>query len=222
MLKKLNEYMDIEQSGIFSNFENPIWCDAFPDAVELDNYFYLNYGERYGFYTIMRFYTDPTTGKVTDAKMRLMSKMLYNVNAKKWEHLFNVYQAEYNPIENTDFIEEVKEDNGRTSSTTGNTSGTTTTTGTSSMNDNRYGFNSSNAVGDKTHSGSSSDTATSSGTSSATGTESEDKMLERRKHGNIGITENVTMLAHEVEFWKWSFIDQICKDICDIIALSIY
>ena len=28
--------------------------------------------------------------------------------------------------------------------------------------------------------------------------------------------------SYEVEFWKWSFIDQVCKDICDIIALSIY
>ena len=118
---------------------------------------------------------------------------------------------------------------------TGTNSNTTTSSGTASGTDggntNRYGFNSNSAVGERTDSRTSSSSTsstvgvseTSSDTDDTTISDNEDKKLIRRKHGNIGVTENVTMLEHETEFWhKWSFIDAICLDICDIIALSIY
>lgn len=223
MLKKLNEYMDFEQSGIFSNFVNPIWCDDFTNTAELDMYFLSRYGERYGFYTIMRFYVDPITGKVSNDKMPLLSQMLYNINGKKWEHLYKVFKSEYNPIENTDFIEQVTEDTDRENTSQVSNTNSTTDSGSSSSTENKYGFNSSNPVGDRTNTAQSSDTVSSTGSSSGSGTDNENKVIERRKHGNIGVTENVTMLEHESDFWgKWSFIDKICEDICEIIALSIY
>ena len=46
---------------------------------------------------------------------------------------------------------------------------------------------------------------------------------ELRKHGNIGVTTNAEMIASDVEVWKLNnFYDILCKDICDIIALSIF
>ena len=215
-MKQIKNFLTTPNNGIFSAFTCPIWHYAFPDHAELDTYFFLRYGDRIG-NKLLAYYAD-TDGIVTGTKLQALAAMVYNINAKKWEHLFNVYNAEYNPIENTDFIETIKEH----TESEGNVDTTTSASGQASntQSDTRYGFNSSSAVGDK---GSSSSGSNSSSGTSGTDTDSTvDHTSEHRKHGNIGVTENVTMLQHEVEFWKWSFIDQVCRDICDIIALSIY
>lgn len=235
-MKKLIDYFNMD-NGIFSNFLAPVWCYAFPDKAELDRYFYTRYGTRYGFESLLNIYTG-TDGKISGDNLKMLSDMIYHVNAKKWEHLFKVYNAEYSPIENTDFVEEVTEDNtnervidsDKAGSNTSSTTSSNTASGTDSGNTNRYGFNSSNAVGERTdgrtssssNTGSVGVTESSTDTDDTTITEDEDKKLLRRKHGNIGVTENVTMLQHEVDFWKWSMIDAICLDICEVIALSIY
>lgn len=237
MNKKINEYID-PSNGIFSNFLAPIWCYAFPDTQQLDVYFISRYGSRIGFESLLDIYVD-SDGKITGNKIKMLADMIYHINARKWEHLFKVYNADYSPIENTDFIEEVTEDNQNlrvidSDKTGSNTSGTTSSSvasGSDSGNTNRYGFNSNSAVGERTDGRTSSSNVRGSvnvsesttDTDDTTITDDEDKKLIRRKHGNIGVTENVTMLEHETEFWhKWSFIDAICLDICDVIALSIY
>lgn len=295
MLKKISEYLPDMTSGLFTAFNNPVWATSFQDTVELDTYFYLRYGDRIG-NKLIKAYADED-GEV-DSKKELLAKMIYSINAKKWEHLYKVYNAEYNPIENTDFIETITDVDTNTrvvDTETGNTrvvdgatsntrvidndtsnsrvvdtdttsSGTATTessgesSGENSAANNRYGFNSVNAVGDTTSSGSDSNSTSASSETTTSGSTSEDSLItdtgtddstitdngtedttvtdngtedstitdngmhtsEHRKHGNIGVTENVTMLEHEVAFWKWSFIDSVCQDICDIIALSIY
>lgn len=330
MLKKISDYIPITSSaGIFSSFENPVWAVALPDAAELDTYFCLRYGDRIA-NGKMDYFAD-SDGLITGTKLTALSKMIYDINGNRWKHLFNAYMVEYNPIENTDYIETFKEITGNTKvidSETGNTrtvdtdtsntnvvdgetannrvmdgditntktlntskvtdgettsggTASTTSSGTSSGTDsntnNVYGFNSGSAVGHDTSSGSNSgqtsgtsstttsasttedvtltetgtvtdkaidvseihDTATEDVTTTDTGTEdstitdagTEDSTItdngsrdyELRKHGNIGVTTNTAMLKDHVDFWwKWSFVDYICQDICDFIALSIY
>ena len=237
MNKKINEYID-PSNGIFSNFLAPIWCYAFPDAQQLDIYFISRYGSRIGFESLLNIYVN-SEGKITGNNIKMLADMIYHINARKWEHLFKVYNADYSPIENTDFVEEVTEDNtnqrvidtDRAGTNSNTTTSSATASGTDGGNTNRYGFNSNSAVGERTDSRTSSSSTsstvgvseTSTDTDDTTISDNEDKKLIRRKHGNIGVTENVTMLEHETEFWhKWSFIDAICLDICDIIALSIY
>lgn len=255
-MKTLNEYFDLSSDGLFSAFNNPIWVNSFQDASELDLYLYMRYGDRIGNKFLDKFVD--SDGEVKGENLIKLANLIYSINAKKWEHLYNAYTAEYNPIENTDFIETITETNGNTrvvdtdssntrvldsdgtSSGTASTSSSATSNGNNSGANNKFGFNSSNAVGDTTSSGTDSNTTTSTTTTTSSGSTTEDSTTtdtgtedttitdngnhtsEHRKHGNIGVTENVTMLEHEVEFWKWSFIDSICKDICDIIALSIY
>ena len=237
-MKKLNEYFNLDSDCFFSSFSNPVWAKEFPNAAELDLYFLTHYGARLGFETVLDIYADSSTGKISGQNLLQLSSMIYNVNKRKWDHLFAVYESEYDPIENTNVYEEVNEDNtlnrvidsDKTDSSSLTSSTGTTESSTSSENAGRYGFNSSSAVGDKTLSGSTSGSSTVSVSNSSSGTntddttinDTEDKNLIRHKHGNIGVTENTTMLEHEVQFWKWSFIDSVCKDICDIIALSIY
>ena len=319
MIKTIKEYIPITSStGIFGSFIKPVWAAVLPDSKELDDYFILRYGDRIG-NKLIDHYSDSTSGLVTGEQLQALSNMIYDMNDKRWNHLFNAYMCEYNPLENTDFVETIDESNGnvrtidtengntRTLNTTsGNTrtlnttSGNTRTTnmstsntnivdgettstatssvdssgsssGSNSVNNNVYGFNSISAVGDTTQSGSDSNTTsgstdstttggstndvtttdrgtesgtvtdsgseggtitdsgteggsiTDSGTEDGTITDNGTHVSEHRKHGNIGVTTNVTMLREHVDFWwKWSFVDYICQDICDIIALSIY
>ena len=257
MLKSIKEYLPSPTSGIFTAFNNPIWSVSFQDSSELDTYFLLRYGDRIG-NKLIDFYKDSTDGTVKGDKLIQLSKMIYDINAKKWDHLYKVYLAEYNPIENTDFIDVITDTTSNTRNTVGEnsasriidedgtSSGSATTessgssNGSNSLDNSAYAFNSVSAVGTTESDGSDSNTTTARSETSSSGTTSNDTSIrdsgseestitdngthtsEHRKHGNIGVTENVTMLQHEVEFWKWSFIDSVCKDICDIIALSIY
>lgn len=235
-MKTLNEYFDVSSTGLFSAFNNPVWVNSFQDASGLDLYFYMRYGDRIG-NKFLDMFTD-TDGEVKGNNLTKLADLIYSVNAKKWEHLYKAFMAEYNPIENTDFIETITEATGNTrvvdsdgtSSGTASTTSSATSSGTNSGANNKFGFNSSTAVGDTTSSGSDSNTTSATTSTTSSGSTTDDSTItdngthtsEHRKHGNIGVTENVTMLEHEVEFWKWSFVDSVCKDICDIIALSIY
>ena len=216
-MKKVIDYFDFSGDCFFSAFLAPIWVYAFPDRSELDTYFYLHYGERTAFEKCLDRYAD-NTGKITGDNLKALADMLYHVNAKKWEHLFNVYNAEYSPIENTDVYEMVKEKTNSVGRIV--TDSDSTFTPDSTTTNKRAGFNSSSMVNESSSSTSGEDTTALDSTVDSEGERTHE--TEHRKHGNIGVTENTTMLQHEVDFWKWSFIDSICKDICDIIALSIY
>ena len=216
-MKRVIDYFDITGNCLFSEFLNPVWVYAFPDTSELDAYFLLSFGGRTAFETILDKFADEN-GKITGLELKKLADMVYHLNARKWERLFLVYNADYSPIENTDVYEDVHEvgsGNGQvvTDSDTTVTPGTTVT-------NNRAGFDSSNPVIDTTSTTSGEDTTAMDNTVTSETSRETDRTY--RKHGNIGVLENTTMLRHEVEFWKWSFIDSVCKDICDIIALSIY
>ena len=236
-MKKLSDYLPMTGDGLFTAFNNPIWATAFQNSSELDTYFFLRYGDRIGNKLIDN-YADEDTGIVDSTNLIHLAALVYSINSKKWEHLYNVYNADYNPIENTDFIETITDTNSNTkvidsdgtSSGTASTTSSGTSSGSNSQDNTKFGFNSSTAVGDTSTSGTDSNTTSATTSTTTSGLTTDDSTItdngthtsEHRKHGNIGVTENVTMLEHEVEFWKWSFIDQVCKDICDIIALSIY
>lgn len=236
-MKTIIDYFDISSDCFFSAFINPIWAGEFPDSSMLDSYFMLHYGKRVAFETMLDIYAG-TDGKISGNNLRLLADLVYNVNKRKWDHLFAVYEAEYSPIENTNVYEDITEDNtlnrvidsdkADSSSLTSSTG--TTASGSTTGHEDRFGFNSNNAVGDRASGATTNANTTESVSSSSSGTntddttisDDEDKHLIRHKHGNIGVTENTTMLQHEVDFWKWSFIDDVCKDICNIVALSIY
>ena len=236
-MKQLSDYFPIDSDGLFTSFINPVWVVELPDSEELDRYFILNYGDRLG-NKLLEFYADSEDGTVKGDKLAALASMIYNINSKKWEHLFKVYMVEYNPIENTDFVETISENtvNERTGNTTTQSNGTATTegsgtnTGNNSGAGNVFGFNSSEAVGDTTTTGSNEDTTQTQSTTESHGDSEDNSTINDHgthssthiKHGNIGVTSNVELMEGEVKFWEWSFVDNICKDICNVIALSIY
>ena len=236
-MKKLIDYFPITSDGLFTAFVNPVWAVAFPDTAELDTYFMFKYGERLG-YSKLDMFADSEDGTIKGDKLDKLAAMILNIKGRGWEQLYKVYTAEYDPLNNTDFKETYSEktDNLRdidsvgTNTGNGITNSTATNTGANSGANNVFGFNSASAVGDSESTGTNTDTTTANTTTNTTGgttdksTIKDDgtKITEHTKAGNIGVTETVTLLKSQVDFWKWSFIDDVCKDICDIIALSIY
>ena len=221
-IKQLSDYLPLGSTGIFSSFDNPVWAVDFPDTDELDTYFILNYGERFGSKIIENF-ADETDGTVKGENLKTLSKIIYDINSRKWSHLYDVYKAEYNPIENTDFVETINDNDTFDSNSAGNSTsnGAASTTsngsvaGSNSSDNDVYGFNSVSAVGESTISGNNSETTNS--TSNTTNNNSMNDTSEKhdinthqsihKKHGNIGVTSTTELMQGTVDFWKWSFID---------------
>ena len=246
-LKTLNEAIPQMKTGtgFFSKFNEPVWSEDFETPSQLDIFFAMTYGEKYGA-PIINAFTDDTTGEIDNESLTSFAAMIYNIRGKEWERLYSVYTAEYNPIENTD-VTETFTDQKTGSGTTGNTKtlntqtansgqGSVTSSGSSSGSNasNVFGFDSVSAVGDTTGSDSSttqasttssnSNTVTDTGTITDSGTHSDTESITHnlRRHGNIGVMTMAQLAGGEIELWKWTFIIQIMQDICDLITLKVY
>jgi len=246
MYKKLKEYFpdSVSGNGIFKAISKYYWFEGItPDHV--DTYFYLTAGEKSG----MKFLDDfaDTSGHITGTKLDSLAKVILDRNLNSWVHQYKALTVEYNPIENTDFVESftdtTHEEGNNTSKTIGKMDMTNTSVTTGSMEtDNKVaGFNSSTNVdssSSKTDYGAETDdpvtvtntTTTDYGTETGTPVTNKsdaesDKTFTReyRKHGNIGVTTNAQMIMSDVEVWKLNkFYDILIADICKLIALSIY
>lgn len=113
-------------------------------------------------------------------------------------------------------------------SAVGDTTGTNSATDSRDIDDttttNSSGTNSTDTSSTTTTSATTSGSSSDTGTITDSGSNSFSETFSRsyNKHGNIGVMSNVQLLSESVEFYKWSFIRQICEDICQFIALSVY
>ena len=246
MYKELNTYFPngLEGDGIFKAIAGISW---FPGVVpeNVDTYFMLKHGEKLASKVCDKFADDD--GIIQGAKLRQLAQVIHNAYIKNWEHEYKTLTVEYNPIENTDYTETIKDKDHRDTEggtvTTGKTVDTSVTTG-KLKNDsdvNVAGFDSasnvpssdSTSTTDYTGDGTDPLTVTNTtdyGTKSGTpmtvdNTGSSDGTYERelRKHGNIGVTTNAQMISSDIDVWKLNnFYDILCSDICKVIALSIF
>lgn len=250
MKKTISTYFPegLEGNGIFTAISQITWFPNVQPAA-LDTYFMLKHGEKLASKVCDKYADDE--GHITGNKLNALANVIHSAYITNWEHEYKTLTVEYNPIENTDFIETIKdkthkdtEGNNVTTGkmTVGNTS-TTTGEYTTTNETNVAGFDSTVNVPAADSSAtanygtdqgnpltvsyeSTSDYGTKDGTPlTVDNTGSEDVTYEReyKKHGNIGITEVSTMMQHDIDVWQLNkFYDILCMDICKIIALSIY
>lgn len=275
MKKTLNTYFPdaLSGDGIFTAISQISW---FPNVVpaHVDTYFMLKHGEKIASKVCDKFADED--GHITGAKLNALANVIHNAYINNWEHIYKTMTVEYNPIDNTDFIETIKDkthkDTEGNNVTTGKMSVSNDSTTTGSFENENVTTGSVNVSGEVNVAGFDSATTVPASDSSSTtdysagdtpvtvtnttdyGTEndnpltvsstattdygtktgtpltvdntgSEDGTYERelRKHGNIGITEVSTMIQHDLDVWQLNnFYDILCKDICKVIALSIY
>lgn len=211
MYKELKDYFPdgITGDGIFSAISQISWFPGVGPS-QLDTYFMLMHGEKLGSKMLDQF-TDEN-GEVKGDKLKALAKVIHNAYITNWEHEFKTLTVEYNPIENTDYVETY------TGSASGTAGGSNVESGGVSTENDRYGLGSSAAAHDNK-----STTTFNNHTTTLSSTSSGSDQHEIHKHGNIGVTTNAQMITSDIEAWQLNkFYDILCKDICDVITLSIF
>lgn len=211
MYKELKDYFPdgITGDGIFTAISQISWFPGVAPA-QLDTYFMLMHGEKLASRVLDNFTNDE--GVVTGSKLQALARVIHNTYINNWEHEYKTLTVEYNPIENTDYVETYK------GSASGTAGGTNTETGGVSTENDTYGLGSSAAAHD-----SKSTTTFNNHQTTLSSTSSGSDQHEIRKHGNIGVTTNAEMIKSDIEVWQLNkFYDILCTDICNIIALSIF
>lgn len=104
-IKRIKDYLSLSGVGLFKRIENklaaqtspssPPWADYISSA-ELDSLYYLNYKRK-----IVSDWWEDMEGD-TDAGKDAMASMLWGIYGVKWSHLFEIFKAEYDPLENYD------------------------------------------------------------------------------------------------------------------------
>lgn len=211
MYKEVKEYFPdaVTGDGLFKAISNISWFPGIKPG-SLDTYFVLMHGEKLASKFLDTFADED--GIVTGDKLKSLATIIHNKYINSWEHEYKTLTVEYNPIENTDYVETYK------GSATG-TSGGSTTEGGKVINDvSKGGLGSTTPVLDTK-----SETSFDQRTTTVSGTSGGTDEHEIRKHGNIGVTTNADMISSDLDVWKLNnFYDILCKDICEIIALSIF
>jgi len=110
MYKELNTYFPnaLEGDGIFTAISQITW---FPGVIpaHVDTYFMLKHGEKLASKVCDKF--ADADGHITGDKLNALANVLHNAYFVNWEHEFKTLTVEYNPIENTDYIEEINDVN---------------------------------------------------------------------------------------------------------------
>lgn len=217
MYKELKDYFPdgITGDGIFKAVSNISWFPGVKPSA-LDTYFMLMHGEKLASRLLDNFTNDQ--GVIEGDKLKALANIIHNKYMYNWNREYEALTAEYSPIENTDYIETYK------GSATGSSGGTTTEGGKVKTTTKVNGLG-SGALVDNAES--TQDFApggdTNARTTAVTGTSSGSDEHEIRKHGNIGVSTNFDLITGELELRRLNhFYDILCRDICDMIALSIF
>ena len=108
MKKTLNTYFPnaLEGNGIFTAISQISW---FPNVVpaHVDTYFMLKHGDKLASKILDKFADED--GHVSGANLTTLANVIHNAYITNWEHEYKTLTVEYNPIENTDFIETIKD-----------------------------------------------------------------------------------------------------------------
>lgn len=130
-IKRIKDYLGLSGVGFFKRIENklaaqtspssPPWAD-YISSQELDSLYYLNYKRK-----IVSDWWEDMEGD-TDAGKDAMASMLWGIYGVKWSHLFEIFKAEYDPLENYDRREDTTETTTRAGTETTDHSGSDETT----------------------------------------------------------------------------------------------
>lgn len=91
-------------NGIFSAFDNPIWCYDF-NSEALDIQFITNYGDKPAAPYLLHF--DGENG-ISDDDLQAIASNIYSMYKYSWEHLYKAVKSEYEPLYNVDAYETEK------------------------------------------------------------------------------------------------------------------
>ena len=141
MYKELKDYFPdgIIGNGIFTAISNISWFPGVKPA-QLDTYFMLMHGEKLASKILDNFTNED--GIIEGENIQKLAKVIHNAYITNWEHEYKTLTVEYNPIENTDYVETYS------GSASGTAGGSNVETGGVSTENDTYGLGSSTAAHD--------------------------------------------------------------------------
>ena len=232
-LNEAFEYSPVTHKGIFyylSQLDGVTlpWSEMGIDS-QLDIYYHMNHsGKKITSPLIDGYLSDDV---ISESNKEGLAAIIYSLFGKTWERLWDIYNAEYNPISNYDMTESEHEgkklDYGRTDTRTDNLTQTDTPGVTVTENDSVYGFNST----DPSPSNKRETSQTGHNTIANTGTQAnvasgEDSIITNRtltRSGNIGVTTSQQMIQSEIALWQWNyFLNVIIPNIDGVLTISLY
>jgi len=237
-MTELKRLSDCFPTGTFTGFlasmTDAPWAsgDYAASSDDIDRldvlYVFQHSGDKY-VVPLMKMFLDEN-GKLTDTSLAEAADMALALWKKKWTALWEVNNAEYDPIENYRMEEHEETVPTGTETTTDAMTGTDTTRtqGTAANNETEssvFGFNSTDPV-PATVTNQKSDF--SAGTTFGH-TNTETKAFTNRKDtrdltrsGNIGVTTSQQMLQSSIELHRWNFWLQVFEDLDATFCLDCY
>lgn len=142
-----------------------------------------------------------------------------------WERMIAALDAEYSPIENTDRTETVTENYTRNLTESGERSSNSNSSGSGSntLSIKKSSYNTGLALTeeDVTDSSDSSENTQSANDSRMMGG-SDERSIERRTHGNIGVTTNQEMIDAELKLRRYDIYNIITNEFLDKFCIGVY
>lgn len=205
------------------------WLYIYPDAdldknVEradmLDNLYFFNHsGEKITSPLVFNLYSQEQQ-EIPDSECLYIAGMFFQVYGKELKEMWNVINAQYNPLENYSLSEVVGEGVGGSSTTTYKGSQTNENYQTSTIS--KYPYDDNTPHPETEESGNSTDTLTFNQRSDETSS-SNTRDMTRSVHGNIGVTTTQTLIRSSLRIWEKSFFYTYVFPYLDkILTLPIY
>lgn len=231
-------YSPADENGIFHYLQllDVPWQELNIEN-SLDVYYFLNRSGKKDTSPLIDYYIND--GVISELHKAEIATIIYDLFGKIWGRMWEVYNAEYNPINNYDMTEESgdvktieygKTDtntlaHGRTDTRTDNLTQTDTPTTTQTKEENIFGFNDDTEEGSPanksviTDGGQNVTANTGTQTNVVTGTDTDTNVqsgvdTHRVTHsltrsGNIGVTTTQQMLQSDIELWQWNFFKNV-------------
>ena len=229
--------------------DTPDWLD---DIQQLDAIYHLNHsGNKLISPMIESLWEDYHSDTIPSGGKTFIATIIWKKFNKKWARLWDLYTAEYDPLENYALTEiekpqitrthkgatthKVSDDYEYNETTTDETD--ITISGEVQRDVGTYGFqnsspvptgldasqNTSRTTGDAEHNISSrTSTQTGSTIDDVDFTDKETGNRQLTRRGQIGVMTYKDMIANEVELWQWNFYDTVMADIDSLLTLAVY
>lgn len=229
--------IDIMPEGTYTGFLSSIgdvgpWEDnvSAEDLARLDNLFLYNHSGDKPAAPLMQMYLDSDTGRMTSTTVAEAAATALALWKQKWTRLWEVFVAEYNPIENYNMVEDGTETptGKEVMDRTHQGNNTTRTAGAAADNvteNTVYGFN-----GSGTPSAKQSQKSDITVTHTPGASDKEERSFVNRvdthhltRSGNIGVTTTQQMIESTISLENsWNFWLQVFADLGNTFCLDCY
>lgn len=156
-------------------------------------------------------------GVINSSGLDVIVRTLYTHFSIKWDKLYNITKAEYDPIENYSMVE--KETPNITH--TRKTSVDNEVTQEGANNSYVYAFNSSNPSPQGKNDNNITTKSKADGDKNVI-TDMETGERELTRSGNIGVTTSQQMIQSEIDLWKWNFYESVFDDVDKVLTINYY